>query len=219
MWNSCLKPADKEIHYTLETQSANLLNSGESLVDLISNEIVGKKENLIKELEHYGDALACNIFYTLNSTFITPLDKEEISRLAASIDSILDSADGAAERIILFKIKRPIAAMAELAKFIQSSANEIHLLVTKLENIKTARSLRPAGPPRRRPRHRRHRDSRRMGRARRLLHRVRGGRNGRPRDHLGLQAAKITGSKSLCQFILLRGIQQCPGQINILAVC
>jgi len=138
MWNSCLKPADKEIHYTLETQSANLLNSGESLVDLISNEIVGKKENLIKELEHNGDALACNIFYTLDSTFITPLDKEDISRLAASIDSILDSADGAAERIFLFKIKRPIATMAELAKFIQSSANEIHLLVTKLENIKTS---------------------------------------------------------------------------------
>ena len=141
MWNSWLKPADKEIHYTLETQSANLLNSEESLVDLISNEIVGKKENLIKELEHNGDALACNIFYTLDSTFITPLDKEDISRLAASIDSILDSSDGAAERIVLFKIKRPIAAMAELAKFIHSSANEIHLLVTKLENIKTSTEI------------------------------------------------------------------------------
>ena len=141
-WLSWLKPNDKEILNTLETQSANLLRATELLVDLINNyENVGKKENLIKELEHNGDAIAHSIFNTLDRTFVTPLDREDISRLAASIDNILDSTDGAADRFVLFNIKKPTPYMAELARCINSSASEIHLLVSKLRNIKSAAEI------------------------------------------------------------------------------
>lgn len=75
-WLSWLKPTDKEILNTLETQSANLLRATESLVVLIINyENVVNKKNLIKDLEHNGDAIAHNIFNTLDRTFITPLDR------------------------------------------------------------------------------------------------------------------------------------------------
>jgi hypothetical protein len=141
-WLSWLKPTDKEILNTLETQSANLLRATELLVDLISNyEDVAKKKNLIKDLEHNGDAIAHNIFNTLDRTFITPLDREDISRLASSIDNILDSTDGVADRLALFKVKKPTRYMEELAKCIKSSASEIHLLVTKLRNIKSAAEI------------------------------------------------------------------------------
>jgi hypothetical protein len=141
-WLSWLKSSDKEILNTLETQSANLLRATELLADLITNfENVGKKENLIKDLEHNGDAIAHNIFNTLDKTFITPLDREDISRLATSIDNILDSVDGAADRLVLFKIKKPSKYMEELSNCIKSSASEIHLLVTKLRNIKSAAEI------------------------------------------------------------------------------
>ncbi|MFQ5941328.1 MAG: DUF47 domain-containing protein [Nitrososphaerales archaeon] len=141
-WISWLKPTDREILNTLETQSANLLRATELLVDLINNfENVGQKKNSIKDLEHNGDAIAHNIFNTLDRTFITPLDREDISRLAASIDNILDSTDGAADRFALFKIKKPTKYMAELADCIKSSASEIHLLVTKLRNIRSAKEI------------------------------------------------------------------------------
>ncbi|MGH9909272.1 MAG: DUF47 domain-containing protein, partial [Nitrososphaerales archaeon] len=121
---------------------ANLLRATELLVDLINNyENVGKKENLIKELEHNGDAIAHSIFNTLDRTFVTPLDREDISRLAASIDNILDSTDGAADRFVLFNIKKPTQYMAELARCINSSASEIHLLVSKLRDIKSAAEI------------------------------------------------------------------------------
>jgi len=141
-WISWLKPTDKQILSTLETQSANLLKATELLVDLVNNyENVRIKENRIKELEHNGDAIAHNIFNTLDKTFITPLDREDISRLAASIDNILDSVDGAADRLVLFKIKKPTQYMAELTNYIKSSASEIHLLVGKLMNIKSASEI------------------------------------------------------------------------------
>lgn len=139
---SWLKPKEKEILEMLETQSANLLRASELLVDLINNyENVGGKENKIKDLEHNGDLIAHNIFNTLDKTFITPLDREDISRLAASIDNILDAADGSADRFVLFKIKKPTPYMAELANYIKLSASEIHGLVSKLRDMKNATEI------------------------------------------------------------------------------
>ncbi len=136
-WLSWVKPTEKEILSMLETQAANLLKGSELLVDLINNyENVKTKENSIKDLEHNGDLIAHSIFNTLDKTFVTPLDREDISRLAASIDNILDSADGAADRCVLFKIKKPTPYMAELANYIRLSCVEIHDLMSKLRNIK-----------------------------------------------------------------------------------
>ena len=138
-WLSWLKPTEKEILNILETQAANLLRASELLVDLINNyENVSTKETGIKDLEHNGDLIAHSIFNTLDKTFVTPLDREDISRLASSIDNILDSADGAADRLVLFKIKKPTPYMAELANYIKLSATEIHGLVSKLRNMKDA---------------------------------------------------------------------------------
>jgi hypothetical protein len=135
-WLAWIKPHEKEILEMIETQAANLLRASELLVDLINNyENVNGKEVSIKELEHNGDLIAHNIFNTLDKTFITPLDREDIARLATSIDNILDSADGAADRLVLFKIKKSTPYMAELAKCIKFSSGEIHLLVSKLRKM------------------------------------------------------------------------------------
>jgi len=141
-WLSWVKPTEKEILSMLETQAANLLKGSELLVDLINNyENVTIKENSIKDLEHNGDLIAHSIFNTLDKTFVTPLDREDISRLAASIDNILDSADGAADRFVLFKIKKPTPYMAELANYIRLSCIEIHDLMSKLRNVKNVSDI------------------------------------------------------------------------------
>lgn len=141
-WLSWLKPQEKEILNMLETQAANLLRASELLFDLISEyENVSKKESNIKDLEHNGDIIAHNIFNTLDKTFITPFDREDISRLAASIDNVLDAADGAADRFVLFKIKKPTPYMGELANYIKMSATEIHGLVSKLQDMKNGANI------------------------------------------------------------------------------
>ncbi len=141
-WLSWIKPTEKEILNTLEAQAANLLKASELLVDLINNyENVNMKEISIKDLEHNGDLIAHNIFNTLDKTFITPIDREDISRLASSIDNVLDSADGAADRFVLFKIKKPTPYMAELANYIKLSAFEIHSLVSKLRKLKNVAEI------------------------------------------------------------------------------
>ena len=90
----------------------------------------------IKELEVKGDNITHEFFTTLSQTFITPLDREDLSRLTVTLDQILDRVDGAADRFILFKIKKPMPYMLELANILQLSSKEIHGALIKLHTSK-----------------------------------------------------------------------------------
>src|SRR4029079_5831818 len=59
----------------------------------------------LKALEHDGDIITRDIFNALNSTFITPLDREDIRTIATDLDDILDYMEGVAQYLILFEIK------------------------------------------------------------------------------------------------------------------
>ena len=55
-------------------------------------------------LEHAGDEVGPRDLRRLNSTFITPLDREDIRSLASDLDDILDYLEGVAQYLILFEI-------------------------------------------------------------------------------------------------------------------
>src|ERR1051326_7627494 len=81
--------------------------------------------NRIKEIEHKGDEATHPIHEALNVAFITPIDREDIAALAASLDDVLDEAYHAAERTILYEIDKPTPALVELAR---SLAQQTHPL-------------------------------------------------------------------------------------------
>ncbi|MDI6813453.1 MAG: DUF47 family protein [Desulfitobacteriaceae bacterium] len=80
------------------------------------------------KLEHEADALTAMILDRLNSTFITPLDREDIYTLAQVLDDIVDFAQGTVERMILYRTAKPSIGAQEL----------VHLLVRAAEQIQTA---------------------------------------------------------------------------------
>ncbi len=57
------------------------------------------KVSAIKEVEHQGDQVTHEIVRRLNTTFITPMDREDIYALASRLDDVLDFIDAAAERL------------------------------------------------------------------------------------------------------------------------
>ncbi len=124
----------------LNKQSANLVKATTSLVEMISE---SKEENTneekvsrIKDLEHDGDSITHNLFTTLLQTFVTPLDREDISGLASAIDEVLDYTYEIADRFLLYNIKRPTPHMVDLSKILLSSTQEIHVVVNTLNNMK-----------------------------------------------------------------------------------
>jgi len=139
---SWVRANDKEIIDKLELQSANLLKATSALVELISNfDNVYERKTKIKDLEHEGDRITHDLYLLLDKTFVTPLDREDISNLTGSVDEILDYTDGTAERFVMFKIKEPTSYMLELAKILLSSSQEVHLLMTRLRGFKNSADL------------------------------------------------------------------------------
>jgi predicted phosphate transport protein (TIGR00153 family) len=141
-WLSWVRANDKTITDMLESQGANLVKATSSLFELVINfNMVAERNSRIKDLEHEGDQIAHNLFTILAQTFVTPLDREDISRLASAIDEVLNYTDGTADRFVLFKIREPTPYMLELAKILLSASQEIYLLMTQLKKLKNANEL------------------------------------------------------------------------------
>lgn len=139
---SWVRANDKEIIDKLEMQSANLLKGTSALVELISNfDNINQRKAKIKDLEHEGDRITHDLYMLLDKTFVTPLDREDISKLTGAVDEILDYTDGTAERFVLFKIKEPTSYMLELSKILLSASQEVHLLMSRLRGFKNAANL------------------------------------------------------------------------------
>jgi predicted phosphate transport protein (TIGR00153 family) len=121
--------------FDLFAEMANNLTTGAlQLRDLLQDyENVSAGVQKIKGTEHKGDEIAHALFIKLNSSFITPFDREDIHTLASSLDDVLDYINAAADRLVTYKITKPPAAAVELATIILRQAEELAKAVALLE--------------------------------------------------------------------------------------
>jgi len=90
----------------------------------------------IKEQEKKGDALSSRVFDELNSTFITPFDREDIHHLADKLDDVTDYINSSAKKIALYNPKQLPASALEIAKLIKEGAVSIGKAVDQLDVLK-----------------------------------------------------------------------------------
>ena len=121
--------------FDLFAEMANNLTTGAlQLRDLLQDyENVSAGVQKIKGTEHKGDEIAHALFIKLNSSFITPFDREDIHTLASSLDDVLDYINAAADRLVTYKITKPPAAADELATRIFRQAEDLAKAVALLE--------------------------------------------------------------------------------------
>jgi predicted phosphate transport protein (TIGR00153 family) len=87
----------------------------------------------VQAVEHKGDRATHAIMTKLNQSFITPFDREDIHKLASSLDDVLDFTNAAAIRLEMYKINEPPPAAAELAGLIVLQTEELARGVSLLE--------------------------------------------------------------------------------------
>ncbi len=93
--------------YPLFTRAAeNIVAAADELAKLVAAEPEARPELAarVKDAEHAGDELTHQIMVKLNSTFVTPFDREDIYRLASSLDDVIDAMEEAADRIVLYRL-------------------------------------------------------------------------------------------------------------------
>jgi predicted phosphate transport protein (TIGR00153 family) len=88
----------------------------------------------IKVLEHEADVITHDIMNRIDKSFVTPLDREDIHRLATRLDNVVDLIDGTARRAQMFHLsdRRPHAK--ELAQILMKAAEAIALATQSLKD-------------------------------------------------------------------------------------
>ena len=86
----------------------------------------------IKELEHQADHLTRSLIERLDTSFITPLDREDIHMLASRLDDVIDLIDGTARRAEMFRLGEIREPAKRLAAIIARSATEIEVGIAQL---------------------------------------------------------------------------------------
>lgn len=139
---SWLRSNENEIITSLELQGEVLIKSVNALVELLNDfDKLQELSTKVEDLEHEGDKITHNVYVLIDKTFVTPLDKEDISALTGEIDQIIDYTDRFVGTLILFDIKGPTVYMKELAKMLLSSSQEIYFLVKKLRGFKNSNEM------------------------------------------------------------------------------
>src|SRR5215475_12582427 len=92
----------------------------------------------ILKAEQEGDRITHDIIQRLNSTFVTPIDREDIYGLATQMDDIVDFTEEAADFLGLYKIEAPMAQAQELTRVLVAACEQ---LAEGLENLSGFKDL------------------------------------------------------------------------------
>ena len=129
-----LLPRDEKFFELFGELSGYLTEGAQLLRNILQDpHDLGLRVEQVQAIEHKGDRTTHAIITKLNQSFITPFDREDIHRLASSLDDVLDFTNSAAHRLVLYKITQPPAAAAELAGIIVLQSEELAHGVSVLE--------------------------------------------------------------------------------------
>jgi len=129
-----LIPRDTKFFDLFAELSGNLTDGAKLLRSILADpHDLAMRVNQVQAIEHKGDRATHSIITKLNQTFITPFDREDIHRLASSLDDVLDFVNSAALRLVMYKIHHPPPVSAELAGIIVLQCEELAKGVSLLE--------------------------------------------------------------------------------------
>lgn len=95
---------------------------------------LGDARPRIKALEHEGDEITHELVRTLNKTFVTPFDREDIYSLISALDDILDYVEEIGDTISLYDIRVVPGAAIEMLGYLVAAIGELEQQVAKLES-------------------------------------------------------------------------------------
>jgi uncharacterized protein len=129
-----LIPRDTKFFAIFAEMVSNLAEGARLLKQTLDDfQDVENRVQKLKDIEHRGDDMTHNVLTKLNQTFITPLDREDIYRLASSLDDVLDFVYAAGVRLIMYKITSAPPAASQLAEIIVKQTDQLMNAVTQLE--------------------------------------------------------------------------------------
>lgn len=124
--------------FDLFQQSAKLLLEASKVLQevVVDFQDLPAKAQKVERLEHDADQVTHEVMAKLNRTFITPIDREDIHKLAAALDDVMDFIEGVTEHLVLYKMKQPTPQFKALAEVVLKQVEEINRMIPRLTNLR-----------------------------------------------------------------------------------
>jgi predicted phosphate transport protein (TIGR00153 family) len=136
-----LTPRDTAFYDMFTEAGQNVADAADMLAGLLdpnaNRELIAMQ---LREREHAGDSVTHRIMRQLNTSFVTPFDREDIYRLASTLDDVIDAMEAAADFIVLADVGKLPALMGEQIVLIARSAHET---ADAMSRLATLRDLEP----------------------------------------------------------------------------
>jgi predicted phosphate transport protein (TIGR00153 family) len=133
-------PKEREFFDLFEEAGANIVRSA----DLLERMLAEWPDNaeLSREVvvcEQEGDRITHDIIQRLNSTFVTPIDREDIYALASALDDIVDFIEETADFLSLYRIEAPMDKATEMARILHAASRAVAGAIPRLRAFKDIR--------------------------------------------------------------------------------
>jgi predicted phosphate transport protein (TIGR00153 family) len=133
-----LTPSNKK-YYELFSLGANNIVDVTKLLARFAEELPAHGTEVrerMREFEHTGDDITHQVMSELNSSFVTPFDREDIYRLAVRLDDIVDNIDAAVDLAIIYQIEDVPDEVHEQADLLVRAAEETASAMPRLQSMK-----------------------------------------------------------------------------------
>ncbi|HEV2225733.1 MAG TPA: DUF47 family protein [Nitrososphaerales archaeon] len=129
-------PQDKFFYDLLEKESSNVLLGARKLEEAVKSfDNIEERRREFKDIEHQGDEIVHEIYERVNRSFITPIDQEDLTKLASLYDDVLDFMYAVINRLVLFEIESSTESMVKLAEIVRASVEAIHKAFVSMRTV------------------------------------------------------------------------------------
>ncbi len=121
-------PKEERFHELLERATQNLVEGARVFSEIAYTTSLEERQVKgvhLKAIEREGDGITRLIFEALNTTFITPFDREDIRSLASDLDDILDHLESVAKYLVLFQLDESPEPLRSFARILAAMCGEI----------------------------------------------------------------------------------------------
>jgi predicted phosphate transport protein (TIGR00153 family) len=130
-------PREREFFDLFEEASSNIVRAAELLEQMLDQwPDHGELGRDVVVCEQEGDRITHDIIQRLNSTFVTPIDREDIFALASGMDDIVDFIEEVADYLALYRIEAPMEQAQQLAQILHESTRQIAGAVPRLRTFR-----------------------------------------------------------------------------------
>jgi predicted phosphate transport protein (TIGR00153 family) len=130
-------PREREFFDLFEEAGANIVRAASLLERMLEQwPDHGELSRDVLVCEQEGDRITHDIIQRLNSTFVTPIDREDIYALASALDDIVDFIEEVSDFLGLYRIEAPLDKATEMARILHQAARALDGAIPCLRTFK-----------------------------------------------------------------------------------